>query len=48
MIRAVNEARAAGIPWPLILAAILEGLPALLELIRRWREQAASGEAEAT
>lgn len=41
MLKAINEARAAGIPWGLILEAVLQGLPVLLELIKRWREQPA-------
>lgn len=33
---AIRRARAAGIPWPLILAALLQGLPVLLQLIEKW------------
>ena len=34
---AIKRARAAGIPWALILAALLQGgLPILLELIEKW------------
>jgi hypothetical protein len=33
---AVDKARKAGVPWSLILAALLQGLPVLLQLIERW------------
>lgn len=38
---AIRKARELGIPWAVILMALLEGLPVLLELIEEWlaREQ---------